>query len=105
MRGQTLTFAGSFADPNEDNWTATVQYGDGTASQPLVLNGNKSFQFSHVYNYCGNYTITVTVVDGEGGTVSIPSLFPCALLMFSCILTTPPRLSWPLAAPPAATLS
>ena len=37
VRGQTLTFAGSFADPNEDNWTATVQYGDGTASQPLVL--------------------------------------------------------------------
>ena len=35
VRGGTYAAAGSFADPGADSWTATVNYGDGTGTQPL----------------------------------------------------------------------
>src|SRR2546427_723303 len=47
--GSTFSSAGSFIDPDAgDTWTATVNYGDGTGLQPLILTGT-TFQLSHVY--------------------------------------------------------
>src|SRR5205823_4903442 len=66
VRGQTLSFSGSFSDPDTDTWTATVNYGDGTATQPLTLNTDKTFAFSHAYAASGTYTVTVTVTDNHG---------------------------------------
>ena len=70
VRGQTLVFAGSFTDADENSWTATVDYGDGTGPQSLSLNADKSFELSHVYSHSGDYTITVTVDDHDGGVSS-----------------------------------
>ncbi len=67
VRGQALAFSGSFTDPGADTFTATVDYGDGTGTQPLTLGPNNTFQFNHVWAATGTYTITVTVFDDDGG--------------------------------------
>jgi PKD repeat protein len=66
MLGEGFTATGSFADADPDSWTATVDYGDGTGTQPLALNG-KSFSLSHLYTAAGSHTIRVTVRDDDGG--------------------------------------
>jgi len=63
--GQSFVSSGSFADPGQDTWTATVNYGDGSATQALALSG-KTFQLSHVYGTVGTYSVTVTVTDDDG---------------------------------------
>jgi RHS repeat-associated protein len=63
-RGQTFAASGSFTDPGAGTWTATVDYGDGSAVQPLTLAADKTFQLSHVYSAFGAFTITVAVNDG-----------------------------------------
>ena len=69
--GGTFTSSGSFTDPGTlDTWTATVNYGDGSATQALALNANKTFALSHLYTVNGSYTVTVTVLDNGGGTGS-----------------------------------
>ena len=65
--GGTLASAGSFIDPGTDTWTATVDYGDGSGVQPLVLNPDKTFDLSHPYPVDGIYVVTVTVTDDDGG--------------------------------------
>jgi PKD repeat protein len=65
-----LGFAGLFADPDNDQWTATVDYGDGFGPQALSLNEDKSFSLSHTYANAGVYTVSVSVSDGNGGECS-----------------------------------
>ena len=71
--GGTFSSSGTFTDPGDDSWTATVDYGDGSGAQPLALAG-KSFTLSHVYADNGSYTVTVTVTESDAeqasGTVS-----------------------------------
>src|SRR6476661_513549 len=64
--GSAFTAAGSFADPGDDTWNATVDYGDGSGVQPLTLAG-KSFSLAHTYtnNGPGPYTVTVTVTETD----------------------------------------
>ncbi len=62
--------SGSFADPGADSWTATVNYGDGTGPQPLLLNPDKTFALAHTYSTNGSFTVTVTVSDADGGSGS-----------------------------------
>lgn len=56
--------AGSFNDPGENEWTATVDYGDGEGPQPLTLDG-KSFMLSHSSPVSG--IVTVRVCDDAEG--------------------------------------
>ncbi len=64
--GSTFSRPGSFTDPGCDNWSATVDYGDGTGIQPLILTG-QTFQLDHTYNNVGVFTLTVTITDDDGG--------------------------------------
>lgn len=78
---QTYAGGGSFTDPGADEWTATVDYGDGGGAQPLALSGT-GFNLSHTYDAAGSFTITVTVTDDDGGshsrtaTVNVTNLAP-----------------------------
>jgi len=71
--GDTFTGSGSFTDPSpDDSWTATVDYGDETGSQPLTLNADKTFSLIHLYADDGSYTVTVTVTDDDNDSGSDP---------------------------------
>jgi hypothetical protein len=75
---------GSFTDPGTETWTATVDYGDGSGPQPLVLNPDKTFRLDHTYTNLGVYPVTVAVKDSAGQvgthalsvTVAAPSVPP-----------------------------
>ncbi len=64
--GEAVQVSGSFADPGNDLWTATIDFGDGSPLQPLAL---AQMQFDATYQYAapGEYTITIAVDDGDGG--------------------------------------
>ncbi len=57
---------GSFTDPGDDVWSASIDYGDGTGDQPLTLATDKTFDLHHFYADNGTYTVTITVVDDKG---------------------------------------
>ncbi len=65
--GSTYTATGSFTDPDSTSWTATVDYGDGSGSQPLTLAGT-NFSLNHIYKDSGIYTVTVSITDNQGAT-------------------------------------
>jgi PKD repeat protein len=81
--GGSYAAGGSFTDPGADSWIASVDYGDGSGTQPLALSGS-TFTLGHTYAASGTFTVTVIVVDddGESGTshatvvVQAPSLTP-----------------------------
>ena len=81
--GDAFTRSGSFTDPDpNDTWTATVDYGDGSGSQPLALTEEKTFSLSYVYADNGTYIVTVVVSDDKGGvgtadvTVTVDNVAP-----------------------------
>jgi hypothetical protein len=68
--GGTFSGSGSFTDPGADAWTATVDYGDGSAVGALSLNSDKTFSLNHVYtddDADDTYTVTVCVDDDDTG--------------------------------------
>ena len=66
LQGETYTASGSFTDPGADSWRASVNYGDGSATSGLPLAGN-SFALEHAYAAAGSFTVTVNVLDKDGG--------------------------------------
>ena len=72
--GATFGDTGFFTDPaTQDSWTATVDYGDGSGPQPLVLNPDKTFALNHVYSNAGSYVVMVAVTD-SGDAVGTATL-------------------------------
>ena len=68
LQGEHYASGGSFTDPDPNQWSATVDYGDGSGSAPLTLSGT-SFALGHRYAVAGTFTVTVTVEDGfEAGS-------------------------------------
>lgn len=65
--GVAFSRNGSFVDTFGNSWTATVNYGDGSGTQALTLNANKTFTIGHTYAAAGNYSVTVTISNDAGG--------------------------------------
>ncbi len=63
--GESLVSNGSFSDPDSSSWSATADYGDGSGSQSLTLNGSQ-FSLNHTYGDDGSYSVAVTVTDNNG---------------------------------------
>ena len=69
--GTTFAGNGSFTDPGvSEQYSATVDYGDGSGSVPLALAPDRTFALSHTYAGLGTYTVTVSVSDDNGGSGS-----------------------------------
>ncbi|EMI17619.1 metallophosphoesterase, partial [Rhodopirellula maiorica SM1] len=85
--GTSQTFSlGTFTDPGftfgptTESFTATIDWGDGSETQvvtPSVTNGSVGTATSgtlpdtqHAYSVAGTYTVTVSVVDDDGGSAS-----------------------------------
>ena len=65
--GDMFIRSGTFTDPGADEWTATVDYGEGPAPIDLTLDTvNKTFALNNIYEQEGDYTVTVCVNDGGG---------------------------------------
>jgi PKD repeat protein len=78
--GSAFIGSGSFVDPDNNTWTATVNYGDGTGTQQVSLT-DKTFALSHVYADNGTYTVTITVNDGTASgadtlTITVNNIAP-----------------------------
>ena len=66
-----------FGDPalGDDSYTVTVDWGDGSTSSPTATAptsaANGSFSLpAHTYGDDGSFTVTITVADGDGGSVT-----------------------------------
>jgi hypothetical protein len=70
LEGGRLSGTGSFVDPDTQHWTATVDWGDGTPVEPLVLALDKTFALDHRYddNATGGYSVLVSLSDGLAAT-------------------------------------
>jgi uncharacterized protein YjbI with pentapeptide repeats len=99
--GGTLAANGSFSDGDSNSWTASVNYGDGTGTHPLILTGT-NFSLSHQYNSAGTYTVTINVSDsdGETGTAAVTVTVVTAT---PTPTTTPTPTPTPTNAPPVIT--
>ncbi len=55
-----------------NHWTGTVDYGDGSGTQPLTIyQDNFSFPlYRHVYNTPGVYPVSITLTDNQGSTTT-----------------------------------
>lgn len=79
---QTLDASGTFTDPGSNEaYTATVDYGDGSGAQPLVIGPfdasplvGGSFALHHNYAAAGLYNVAVSVADGRTGGVTTANL-------------------------------
>jgi Ca2+-binding RTX toxin-like protein len=73
VRGQTVNYSLPFTDAGTaDTHTASIDWGDGTSSTGVVTEsaGVGTVTGSHVYTTSGNYTITFTVSDDDGASVT-----------------------------------
>jgi hypothetical protein len=65
---------GSFTDDGtQDTHTATVDWGDGSGTQAVTVNeanGSGTLSANHTFADNGVYTVRVTVIDDDGGSVS-----------------------------------
>jgi hypothetical protein len=69
--GQAATIVASFTDPGlDDTHSAKVDWGDGTNEDVTASKqeGGGSFSTSHVYGDDGSYSVTIMVVDDDGGS-------------------------------------
>jgi len=66
--GAVFAQSGTVSDPGDGLSHATVDYGDGTGSQPLTFGAGGTFNLSHAFGDNGVYTVTVEYTD-DGGQV------------------------------------
>lgn len=67
---EALTLSATFSDPGTaDTHSATIDWGDGSAEH-LLPNVNSTITRTYTYTVSGNYTVTLTVSDDDGGVDS-----------------------------------
>jgi PKD repeat protein len=69
--GNAANANATFTDPGtSDTHTASINWGDGTTSAGSVseTNGSGSISASHSYAAAGLYTVSITLVDKDGGS-------------------------------------
>lgn len=66
--GAPLSRSISVFDPGDDAVTLTVDYGDGKPAQVASLGSGRSYKLEHTYNGPGDYMVSVTAKDDDGGT-------------------------------------
>src|SRR5207247_1388386 len=81
--GGPFTRTGSFTDPGADAWAATVDYGDGSGAIALDLHADKTCTLQHTYADDGQYTVLVTMRDGDSASgdevvVTVANVSPTA---------------------------
>jgi DNA/RNA endonuclease G (NUC1) len=67
--GAPYTVEGTFADPGADAWTATVDWGDGSAPSTASL-ASRAFSLTHTYATPGAFTVSVTIADDDTATTT-----------------------------------
>jgi ELWxxDGT repeat protein len=56
----------SVIDPGSDNWTVTIDFGDGSAQQTIeLLNGDRDFDLNHLYRNPGQFAVSVSLLNDE----------------------------------------
>ena len=84
--GDTFSRTASFVDPGDDEWTATVVWGDGSEEETLVVAPDKTIELSHAFETSGSFTVKLTVDDGDEGAhiaslvVDVPNTVPTVTL-------------------------
>ncbi|MEY3460093.1 MAG: Cyclolysin, partial [Planctomycetota bacterium] len=69
--GNVFTRSVSVVDRAASDWTgSTVNFGDGSDTQELTVSADGTALLSHTYTQNGTYTVTVTIVDDIGQTLS-----------------------------------
>jgi Ca2+-binding RTX toxin-like protein len=67
VEGQTLTLSGTYADQGAfDTHVLIIDWGDGSPLETVPQAGG-NISANHVYADAGNYTVTVTLQDDDGG--------------------------------------
>jgi hypothetical protein len=72
-------------DPDNDSWTISIDYGDGT-SETIGPQTGKSFFLNHAYGDNGEFAIVVSVSDGSN--VAGPESLPVTVLNAPPVITS-----------------
>lgn len=70
VQGETAAASAGFTDPGLDDgpFTCVVDYGDGTDPLPGTVGDHVCVGPEHVYEQAGDFTVTVTITDKDGGS-------------------------------------
>jgi astacin len=70
--GETFDFSGTFSDPGleDDPWSWVIEWGVGPDSEGQTSDQSAAIEASRQFCVAGDYTVTLSVTDKDGGTGS-----------------------------------